>query len=365
MNSKNGTNFFRIGNRKTKLNYVFILGLIQSILIFPLFAQSNVADVMKAYEIRISGKDDDAKEILNTVLKKDATNAMAYFEMARTTSDENKVYFIEKALIYDPDNLMYRFYKANYYMLTAYKAMKTNDPQTLTKNIENCTQVLKGILELYPNCKESLLFLVEINGTLPEEMGGNIEEAHSYLKRLKTIDPVYGARGESMLLSKEADFDIIKYWHKFIETNGETVDALINLGKANLLKNNIDDATLCFNKVLAIDASQNQLHLDLARAHLYNAMRRDEQTNSELIKLKKSINRYLDTKVNQPVIIKAWCYGWLGKADEILGNKKQARKHFTKAEKLIPDFPKYTAIPVVDHPPNSKTYTYKSYFTPF
>lgn len=350
---------------KTLINCILFIGCMQSYTLSPLFAQDNTIEINKAYEIRMNGKVEEAKEVLKTVLESDSTDAMAHYEMSRALEDKGKDHHINKALLYDPQNTMYRFYRANLYMLSAYKAMHKNETEQINKNIKKCCEFLNSILEIKPNCKESLLFLIDIYGTLPKEMGGNIEQAHIYLNRLKQVDPLYAAQGTLILSSKEKDLDIVDYWQKYIDENGENKDALVKLGKANLLKNDLGKAKACFDKVIDKDPSQNLLHLHIARAHLYNAMRGNENSDNELLEFKKNINLYLELEEKKPVNIEAWCYGWLGRIEEKQGNKEQAGKYFTRAKELMPDFPKYTAIPKVDEPPNLITYTFSSYFSPF
>jgi len=42
--------------------------------------------VLKAFELRMNGKVDEAKTLLETILAKDSTNSMAHYEMARLKS---------------------------------------------------------------------------------------------------------------------------------------------------------------------------------------------------------------------------------------------------------------------------------------
>ena len=348
---------------KTIAKYLVFALVMQPLL--SLYCQNNTTDVLKAYELRMDGHSEDAKKLLTKVLKKDDTNAMAHFEMARTIEDQKKNFHIEKALNYEPDNLMYKFYKANLQMLEAYKAMKTNNSDQITANLDKCTETLKGILEKKPDCKESLLFLIDIYGSLPENMGGNMDMAKTYLKTLIKVDSLYAAHGGLILKSKEPNFDIVKHWKSFIDTNGSSNEALIKLGKAYLMTTDIEKAKECFNTVIAKDSQQTILILDIARAHLYNAMRGGEQQDDALKQFKVNIQLYLDAEIKKPKLIEAWCYGWLGMVENRHGDKELGNKYLAKAEKLIPNYPRYTAIPTIDQPPNVVTYQYKSYFSPF
>lgn len=332
---------------------------------FSFYCQNNTDNVLKAYELRMDGHAEEAIKILSKIIESDSTHAMAHFEMARSLENDTKQDHIAKALKYDPENLAYRFYEANLQMLEAYKAMKDNNVELINEYLIQCTNTLKGILAIKPDCKESLLFLIDIYGSLPEEMGGNKELAKIYLKTLKEVDNLYAAQGEIILKLNNDDVDMVKHWKTYIETNGESNEALIKLGKAYLMTNDIAMAKECFNKVIENNPEQVILNLDVARAHLYTAMRGGDKQAEELNKFKENINLYLNAMVKKPKLIEAWCYGWLGMIENRQGNKKIAEKYIAKAEKLIPNYPRFTAIPTIDEPPNSMNYHYRSYFSPF
>jgi len=110
-----------------------LIVLMQSFVSFSLFAQDNTDSILAAYEHRMNGNVEMAKAIINKVLENDPTNALAHFEMARTVKDQRKSYHIEKALLYDSENLMFRFFQANLHMLDAYKAMKKNETEIINQ----------------------------------------------------------------------------------------------------------------------------------------------------------------------------------------------------------------------------------------
>jgi hypothetical protein len=63
---------------------IFLQMIIIGILVSCSYAGKNPdKEVLKAYELRMNGKVDEAKALLETILAKDSTNAMAHYEMAR------------------------------------------------------------------------------------------------------------------------------------------------------------------------------------------------------------------------------------------------------------------------------------------
>lgn len=178
--------FLRIVNPGTAKYYgknslfILCLLLLQSIFLsHEISAQYCEKDkeVMKVYKLRPSGNINSAWELLATVLKEDSTNALANFEMARTVEDKDKWKYIDRAIHYDPENPMYVFYKANLYILNAYVAMRKSDKGSIMHSAKDCCKTLHEVLEINPGCKESLLFLVDLYGNLPEDMVGNPDQA--------------------------------------------------------------------------------------------------------------------------------------------------------------------------------------------
>ena len=94
---------------------------------------------LQAYELRMNGQADSAKVILEQVLSEDSTNAVAWYEIARTKhhmglEDISELISggmadiqqtVQKAVENDPDNVIYQYYKGliNYSIL--YLGLKT------------------------------------------------------------------------------------------------------------------------------------------------------------------------------------------------------------------------------------------------
>ncbi|PXY02577.1 hypothetical protein DF185_00340 [Marinifilum breve] len=346
-----------------------LLVLIQGTIVFNSLQAQNTNSkdqILKAYELRLSGNNDEAQTILKSVLQADSTNAMAHYELAKTFPmlSDQRLHHYQKASEYEPENPMYCFYHADYIMLQAYVAMKKNEPEQSIKEIVNrsCDH-LKEVLKIKPECKETLLFLVDIYGSLPENFGGNKAEAQKYVEKLKKSAPVYAAQGEWILSSDK--MELSQYWLAYMDKNGKQKDVQIKLGKAYLLNDNIDKAKECFNKIITNNPDECILYLDLARAHLYRAMRGASAPEVEIPEIKKYINKYLDMEQNKPLNIEAWCYGWLGTLSGKIGEKEEAEMYFAKAKETLPNYSRASAIPKKENPPNIVAYQFSSYFSPF
>jgi hypothetical protein len=101
------------------------------IIILVVFAPEKISadeleeSVIKAYQLRMDGKMDEAKNLLMEALSQDSVNAMANFEMARLIGNmdprniETILHHSHQAVISEPDNAMYRFYFAQRLLLKA------------------------------------------------------------------------------------------------------------------------------------------------------------------------------------------------------------------------------------------------------
>ncbi len=334
-----------------------------------LFCQDLEQKVLQAYELRMNGSIQEAKIILENILEKDSTNAMACYEMARLLDDSNPMDterildYCNKAIQNEPENPYYVFYKADKLFLSAYIAMHGEDNNKIKTAIDKTCNAFEQVLAMKPDCKEAMLYLIDIYAVLPEEMGGDKEKAEHYTKMLEELDHFYGAQGRIILLGEEGTQ--IDFWEKYIDKHGETDKVLELLGRAYLMNDDPENAEICFNKVIASDPSKQILVLHLARAHMYRVMQKRASEDEELSLVKEYINKYLNSDIDKPVNIEAWCYGILSMLEKGMGNEEQSVIYLQKAIALNPNFSRASAIPSVDNPPDKHSYYYSSYFRPF
>jgi len=344
--------------------YVFI-----PILLLMLLPSSKGQDlivneqIMKAYELRQMNKKDEAKSVLSEILKKDQTNAMAYFELYRL-DPENGLENLEKTVELSPTNTYYKFELANAYMLKAYIAMQMGKEEDVEQPLKKCETTLKEVLIVKPDCKESLMFLIDLYSAF-EDLGSKAEAEKLYHK-LEIIDPLYAAQAKYNLYESENDPG--EYWDNVLAINGEKADFLEKYGMACLNMGNIEKAKELFAKVMMKDNNKKTLNLQIARAHLYKAMRADDESRKkEIVEIQKYINLYLNDEEAKAKSIEAWCYGWLGMLEMREGDPEKGKILLEKAKQIYPEFSRATALPSTDKdlPPGSEKYVYKSYFMPF
>ena len=326
--------------------------------------------VFEAYELRIQGNVDEAKELLQTIIKEDSTNAMAHFELARILNYVNlrgskkADTHLNKALKYDSDNVTYAYYNAKNCFLKAYIAAQQGGDNIKGLVNNACDEFLR-VLELKADYPEVLMYLVEIYGMLPEDMGGDKIKAEEYTLKLEAFDKFYGAKARLVLMPEGTD--MVEYWNNFIEKNGESCHALKALGNVHIFRDDINSAKKAFTKAIALDNSQNIRLLDLARFHMMKVMQKRDLADKELQKAKVYTDQYLSSTPEPIVPLKAYALGMKVKTEMFNGNKEAGEKLMAEAKAIDPYFSRAFGIPSLSifEAPTQIDHHFKSYFTPF
>lgn len=346
--------------------------LLGCFLTFAVYAEnSNEKEVKRAYELRISGKVDEARALLEQVLAKDSTCAMAHYEMARIkqymlvggggTTIKEILASAGKAHKYDPANVTYAYYKAISDFLNAFITIQMGG-EDVKKQIAETALQFEKVLALKPDYCEPMLYLVEIYGLLPPEMGGDSLKAPFYAKKLSEIDGYFGDRAKAVLASE--DTDPVRFWNDLILSKGRNSDYLMEAGKACLLMNNPENAEKYFDEAIITDPSKNILILDMARYHMMKVMQNKDLAAVELPVARKYIEKYLTTTPEPVIPLKAYAKGLLTKIEMFMGDKEEADKLMAESKSLDRYFSKASGIPslLLFDPPDKISHHYFSFF---
>jgi tetratricopeptide (TPR) repeat protein len=333
-----------------------------------------------AYKLRMEGKVDDANSLLERAVRENPRDAAAYYELARTRvymalgklgdmkkfqeRIEDARQSIVKAIENDPNNVIYPFFEGHIAMLKAYPSWMQNQPDTKEKMGKAC-EAFESALKLKPDYRQAMLYLVEIYGTLPEDKGGDKSKAEQYVKQLEGMDKVFGAKARSVLLPGEANR--VDYWQNVLKDNEGNADVLEELGKAYLGIDDVNDATLCFEKAVKINPEKTLLFMDLSIYHTWAALGAGD--NSELRQRAitagdAAVTRYLDSKPILPM--QAYALGVQYKYKAHSGHKEQADELLKRTEALDPYFSKATGAPNPDLfiPPDEISHNHRYLFRP-
>jgi tetratricopeptide (TPR) repeat protein len=315
--------------------------------------------VMDAYKLRMQGKVDDARAILEQDIQKNPHNAAAYYELARTRLHmalgnmkklEERIreaqQSIVKAIENDPNNVIYPFFEGHIALFQAYPSLMQNQPDAKEKVARLC-EAFESALKLKPDYPQAMLYLVEIYGTLPEDKGGDKSKAEQYARKLEGMDKVFGAKARSILLPQDANR--VDYWQNVLKKHEGNADVLEELGKAYLGADKVEKSVLCFEKAIKINPEKSFLFLDLSIYHTFSAMRAGD--DSELLHKAitsgdAAVTRYLDSKPILPM--QAYALGVQYKYKIHSDHKEQADELLKRANTLDPYFSKATGAPNPD-----------------
>lgn len=322
-----------------------------------------------AYKLRMQGKVDDARALLEKAIQENSHNAAAHYELARTKfymathpqQGEDRIgearQSIEKAIENDPNNVIYPFFEGHIALLQYYMSQTKENAARLCGAFESA-------LKLKPDYRQAMLYLVEIYETLPADKGGDKSKAEQYAKKLEGMDEVYGAKARWILLP--GDTNRVDYWRKVLKNHQGNTDMLEEMGKAYLGADDVNDAVLCFEKAIKIDPEKTLLFMDLSIYHTWAAMGAGD--NSELRQRvitagDAAVTRYLDSKPVLPM--EAYALGVQYKYKFHSGHKEQADEILKKAKELDPYFSMATGAPnpdlfiAVDEIPHSHRYLFR------
>jgi len=309
--------------------------------------------VQEAYDLRMNGKADEAKTLLEQMISENPDNALVHYELARTkyhlglanlrellTSIEDIQNHIEQAVKNDPDNVIYSFFAGKIASQSAYGAAQRDQPDVKEKYAKVCS-TYESVLKLKPDYHEAMLYLVEIYGILPEEMGGDKSKAEQYAKKLEEMDEIFGAKARALLMPEEADY--IGYWQKVLEKHEGNAEVLRELGRHYLFKDQVEDAVKCFEDAVRIDPGQNTLILDLARYHVYTVLGDRKLADTALPLAEKAFKRYLDSEPIPP--LKAFALNLLSRIKIGMGDQEGADELLEEAKRIDPYYSRATGVP--------------------
>jgi len=309
-----------------------------------------------AYELRMSGKLVEARQLLTGALAEDPDYAAGHYELARifvhaalgdqprkmdsllTAAQES----IDRAVALDSTCAIYPFFAGQLGFVRAFLAMNLGEGDAAQKVASSC-ESFAAALRLKPDYHAARLHLVELYGLMPAEMGGDRSRAESYMAESVRRDDVCGMKAQSILGEVGiADWDALREQHP------DDPEVLEELGKAYLREGNLTQAGMCFEEAMAIDSTEVILFLDLGRYHLMHMMEilmseEQEDLPLHLAAAEEAMLRYLDS--NPPVPMKAYALRMLSHVKHGAGDQEEVRRLKDEAKSLDPYHSRATACP--------------------
>ncbi len=305
-----------------------------------------------AYAMRMNGKADEARKLLEDALAKNPSDAVAHYELARTLvwmalGDPNRGKLMDTlgvaqqeiahAEAIDPGNVIYPLFDGHIALMQLYPSLMGNQSDT-RQRVERLCGTYDAALKLKADDRPAMLYLVEIDGLIPADSGGDRAVAERYTHQLEKLDPVYGAKARSILLG---DDNNVQFWKPIEKQNPNNAEVLEELGKAYLRADKVDDAAACFDRAMQIDQARSYLLLDLRIHYTWIAMQAGPGSaafRSAAQAGEAAIDRYLATSPPSP--LQAYALGVKSKYARGLGRADEAARLLQQAKSLEPIFPK-------------------------
>ena len=334
-----------------------IIGICCITFALPCHAGDADKTALKAYELRIQGKIDEAKRLLDQAISENPDNACAHYELARIqfhvalgtgnigetmSMIGNAQKSIDKATALEPQKSIYHLFAGHVYYIQAYYGLMTGN-----KSKEQLAKVVgayKTVLSIRPDYPQAALYLVELYSQFPEDAGGNEAEAERYAKHLDETDNVFAAKARSILLPQ--DTDKVEYWQNVLNKHKGNADVLEELGKAYLGAGKVEDAVSYFEKAIKIDPEKVYLFLDLSIYYTFQGMKArgdKELLQSSIEKGDAAVTRYLRSNPIQPM--RAYALGVQAKYNVFSGHQEEGQALIKEAMMLDPYFSKATGAP--------------------
>jgi len=364
-------------NQKLNLMPTGIFFVLIFIVITSCSGQKNNDKVFEAYELRINGHADSAQILLEQITSENPENALAWYELCRTTKQiglanpreikeslDDALKYINLAVENDPANAWFLSYKGGIETLHFYMGLQMGE-ENAGEYLDKLESTYNSVFELDPSYYENKLTLVEFFGGLPAEMGGDPEKAEKYANELEVVDVIAGAKARELLMPEDADY--IAFWEEIVKMVPDNADAQQALGRVYLFQEDIDKATDCFETAIKLDQSKNDLYIDLGRYYVMTAMQNPELLDSVAPLIEEQFNRYLSSKPEPINPMKAWTYFQLAMVNRQLANKEVFEKFMGMAKELDPFFSQASGKPstMLYSPPDVIVHEQGYYLSPF
>lgn len=348
--------------RKKRINHLqtiiaTLTVLLSAFLIFSCeqLSKNEQTKVLTAYHLRIDGNADSTITILEQVISEDSNCAMAWYELARTEHQmglgnprqmaphlEEALLYIDKAILIDPKNPAYLYYKGILQSLNMYMALQMGK-EHVQEDLDQIEENYLVLLDVRPDFHVAKLCLVDLYSFVPSDMGGNASKTEQYTIELEQEDLVYGAKAREIILPEEGDY--VAFWSELIDNNRKNAELFEALGKVYLYNNDPQNAWVNFKKAKKLDYSKNYLYLDMGRYYTMQAMQGQIAIDSAVPLINAEYEKYLSSKFEPNNSMKAWTIGQMAMLKFRNGDEEGGKLLMEEAKALDPYFSRAFGTP--------------------
>lgn len=171
-------------NQKGRMILISIFMTLIFAAIISCTGQNTYKKVFEAYTLRINGHADSAKVLLQQISSENSENAMAWYELCRTTQQlgmanprvikeslGEALNYINKAINIEPENACYLSHKGRIETRQFYLAIQMGN-ENAAEYLEKLEETYNDVLKLDPSYYENKLTLVEFFWRIAGRNGG-------------------------------------------------------------------------------------------------------------------------------------------------------------------------------------------------
>lgn len=363
----------RMGLFEIAVEVIAVAALSAGLLLCDTALADGVAS--QAFELRIGGQTEAAKDLLTKHLASHPDDDMAHYELARTyyymgpgdpkemnSTIQKAEEMMTNALKLKPDNPNYRYFAARVTFFKSYMAMAKNEDYASEPVAAMC-KAYERVLQINPNHGPTLMNLVELYGGMPADMGGVSAKAAKFAAKLEGIDPVLAGKAHCVMMPE--DFDRIAYWKAMLDKHPGDAAVLDELCKTCLREGHTEDGVEYLKQAMKADPSNTVLYLVLANHHIMKVWQDETAKETAIPAAAEALNQFLATEPIAP--LKAYAMGIMAKLSYGQDNQADGDKWVSQAKATDAYFSKASGIPLADLfvPPGDELSHHRYLFQPF
>ena len=288
---------------------------------------------MRAFELRMDGKTDEAKVLLEKACKRSPKDACLWFELARVHwhqwSRERDMKpaqkAIDRAVKLEPDNVRYLYYAGQIHFYHGF--IKAHNPLlalSLPLEMGKAKKSLEKALVLDPNEHQARLFLMKLY-SCPAPLGSK-RKAAKHLNQLEALDPVYAIRAKEEQGSSHDPEARLAIWKSMLQSHPDHPEVHAALCKAYARVKDYEKAMQHFERACQLDPWQQRLLLDIASSCGKNRTQKEAY-----------LWQYLASEPAPPKAMQALVWGQRYWSFKRQGKLEEAEQALTRANALDPD----------------------------
>lgn len=291
----------------------------------------------RAFELRMAGRVDEARRVLDVALTQNSGRAAVWFESARLhfymCEFDRAEAAIDQAIRQDPRNARYHVWDGQVAVYNAvWKAHQFLGVLALPAQMAKARRAYERAIEADKNLDEARLELIHLYLQQPGRDGGR---ARKHAEVLAAKDPVLAARARSTLLGNQGIEEQLSLWKRVAAEHPERADAHVGLAKAYRLVGRFGDARDEYAQALSLEPTDSHLLFEIAYCH-QNRKEWDEQA--------RTYEQYLALEPPGPLPSRLRAMRYLATVERTRGHVERAEELQTEANRLDPRYGKRGAV---------------------